>query len=127
VLYVVVLAALAVVSGFMLGQWRWRWAGIAAGVALACLSAFVLRRIELSAGIGIPAVAAVLAISQTAYLIGLVKDSQSPGARFLPDQEVDDVPDDGRDGDIGHEHEGQQNAPFHAAGIDKRRDIHPMA
>jgi hypothetical protein len=124
VLYVVVLAALAVLTGFMLGQWRLRWAGIAAGVALAFLSTFVLRELELSAGIGIPAVAAVLAISQAAYLIGLIRASQSPGVRFLPDQQVDDVPDDGRDGDVSHEHEGQQESPSHTAGLNKRGDTH---
>jgi hypothetical protein len=47
VLYVAVLAALAAISGFVLGQRRSRWMAIAAGVALAFLSAFVLRRIEL--------------------------------------------------------------------------------
>jgi hypothetical protein len=77
VLYVLVLAALAAVSGFMLGQWRSRWAGIAAGVALAFISALVLRKLELRAGIGIPAVAAVLAISQAAYLIGLMRGARA--------------------------------------------------
>jgi hypothetical protein len=43
----------------------------------------VIRKLELSAGIGIPAVAAVLAISQTAYLIGLMRASQNPSARTL--------------------------------------------
>jgi hypothetical protein len=126
VLYVFVLAALAAVSGFMLGQRRLRWTAVAAGVALAFLSAFVLRRIELNAGIGIPSVAAVLAISQAAYLVGLLRGGQTQGARFLPDQEVDDVPDDGRDGDISREHEGQQESPSHTAEINKRRDMHPM-
>jgi hypothetical protein len=126
VLYVIVLVALAAVSGFMLGQLRLRWAAIAAGVALAFLSAFVFRRIELNAGIGIPAVAAVLAINQAAYLIGLMSGGKDRGARSLPDEQVDEVPDYGRDDDVRHEHEGQQDAPFHAAKINNRRDVHPM-
>jgi hypothetical protein len=69
VFYVAVLATLAAVCGFMLGQRRLRWTAVAAGVALAFVSAFVLRRIELNAGIGIPSVAAILAISQAAHLI----------------------------------------------------------
>jgi hypothetical protein len=118
VLYVVVLAALAAVSGFMLGQRRTRWAAIAAGVALALLSAFVLRRAEISAGIGIPAVAAVLAISQAAYLIGLLSGGdQSRGARSLPREQVDDAPDESRDRDR------QQDVPFHAAKFGERRDM----
>jgi hypothetical protein len=125
VLYVLVLAALAAVSGFMLGQWRSRWAGIAAGVALAFISALVLRKLELSAGIGIPAVAAVLAISQAAYLIGLMRGGQGPGARFLPDEQIGDVPDHGPDGDVGHEREGQRS-PSDTAEINKQRDVHPI-
>jgi hypothetical protein len=125
VLYAIMLAAVAAVLGFMFGQWRSRWAGVAAGVALAFISALVFRKLEVSAGIGIPAVAAVLAISQTAYLIGLMRGGESPGARFLPDEQVDDVPDDGRDGDVRHEHEGQQKGPFHTAEINKRRNMHP--
>jgi hypothetical protein len=123
--YIVILAGLAAVAGFMLGRWRSQWAGMAAGVALAFLSTLVLRRIDLSAGVGIPAVAAILAISQAAYLIGLMRGGQAQGARFLPDQKVDDVPDDGRDGDVRHEHEGQQKGPFHTAEINKRRNMHP--
>jgi hypothetical protein len=123
VLYIVVLAALALVAGFKIGQRGSRWAGVAAGVALAFLSALVLRKVGLSPGIGIPAVAAVLAISQAAYLIGLMRSGRSlVGARFLPDQEVDDVPDDRRDGDVSHDHEGQQETPFHTAKIERRRD-----
>jgi hypothetical protein len=123
VFYVLVLAALAAVSGFLLGQWRLRWAGIAAGVVLAFVSAFVLRKIELSPGIGIPAVAAVLAISQATYLIGLMRSGQGPGARFLPDEQVDDVPDDGRDDDVSHEYKGHEGQ---TAEIGKRRDTHPI-
>jgi hypothetical protein len=103
VLYAVMLTALAAVSGFMFGRWRSRWAGVAAGVALAFISALVLRKLELSAEIGIPAVAAVLAISQAAYLVGLMRRRQGP-VGFLPDEQVDDVPDDGRDGDVSQEH-----------------------
>jgi hypothetical protein len=126
VLYVAVLAALAAVSGFMLGQRRLRWTAIAAGVGLAFLSAFVLRRIELNAGIGIPAVAAILAINQAAYLVALLSgDDRSRGARSLPRQQVDDVPDESRDREVGHEREGQQDAPFHAAKINNRRG-YPM-
>jgi hypothetical protein len=111
VLYIVSLAALAAVAGFMLGEWRLRWAGIAAGVVLALFSAFVLRRIELNAGIGIPAVAAVLAISQAAYLIGLLRGAQDPGARFAPDQEGDAVPDDNRDDGVSPGRQGRSTAP----------------
>jgi hypothetical protein len=125
VLYAVMLAALAAVSGFMLGLWRLRWAGIAVGVALAFLSALVLRKLELSAGIGIPAVAAVFAISQAAYLIGLMRAAQSPGTRFLPDEQIGDVPDHGPGGGVGHEHEGQQS-PSDTAEINKQRDVHPI-
>jgi hypothetical protein len=107
VLYIVSLAALAAVAGFMLGEWRLRWAGIAAGVALSLFSAFVLRRMELNAGIGIPAVAAVLAISQAAYLIGLLRGAQDPGTRFAPDQEVDAVPDDNPDDGVSPGRQGQ--------------------
>jgi hypothetical protein len=76
VLYVIVLVALAAISGFMLGQLRLRWAALAA-VALAFLSAFVFRRIQLNAGVGIPAVAAVLAINHAAYLIGLMARAEA--------------------------------------------------
>jgi hypothetical protein len=106
--YVAVLAALAVVSGFILGQRRLRWGAVAAGVALAFLSAFVLRRIELNAGIGIPSVAAILAFSQAAYLIGLFSgDDRSRGARSLPRQQVDDEPDESRNREVDHKREGQ--------------------
>jgi hypothetical protein len=127
VLYVAVLAALSAISGFMLGQRRLRWTAVTAGVALAFLSAFVLRRIGLNAGIGIPSVAAVLAISQAAYLIGLLSgDDRSRGARSLPRQQVDDVPDESRNREVNHEREGQQDAPFHPAKINNRRGIYPM-
>jgi hypothetical protein len=100
VAYVVLLAALAAVSGFVLGQRRSRWAAIAAGVGLAFLSAFILRRIEFNAGIGIPAVAAILAINQAAYLVGLfvISTQGDRVARTLFDQQADDIPNDGRDG-----------------------------
>jgi hypothetical protein len=127
VLYVAVLAALAAVCGFMLGQRRLRWTAVAAGIALAFLSAFVLRRIELNAGIGIPSVVAILAISQAAYLIALLSgDDRSRGARSLPRQQPDDVPDESRDRDIHHERDGQQDAPFHAAKINDRRGAYPV-
>jgi hypothetical protein len=127
VLYVAVLAALAAVCGFMLGQRRLRWTAVTAGVALAFLSAFVLRRIELNAGIGIPSVAAILAISQAAYLIGLLSgDNRSRGARSLPRQQADDVPDERRNREVDHQREGQQDAPFHATKINNRRRAYPM-
>jgi hypothetical protein len=125
VLYTGVLALLAAAAGFMLGSRRLRWAGMAAGIVLAFLSAFVLLTTGLGAGIGIPAVAAVLAISQVAYLVGLMRSRETQGARFLPDQEVDDVPDGGCDGDVSHEHEGQQESPFRAVEIKQPHDMHP--
>jgi hypothetical protein len=126
VLYVIGLAALAAVSGIMLGQRRLRWAAIAAGVALAFLSAFVLRRIDLSAGIGIPAVAAVLAVNQASYLIGLMAGSQrNRVAVGLLHQQPDTVPNDGRDDEVRHEREGQQEAPPHPPQINKRRPTYP--
>jgi hypothetical protein len=125
VLYAVMLAALAAFSGFMFGHWRSRWAGVAAGVALAFIAALVLRKLELSAGIGIPAVAAILAISQAAYLVGLMRRRHGP-VGFLPDEQVDDVPDDGRDGDVSDEHKWHEEHPIHAGEISQRRDLHPM-
>jgi hypothetical protein len=104
VLYTVILVALAAVSGFVFGKRRSRWPALGAYVALAFLSALVFRKSEFSAGIGIPAVAAVLTVSQVAYLIALLLDGD-PG-QGLPDQQVDDVPDDGRDDDVSGEHEG---------------------
>jgi predicted membrane channel-forming protein YqfA (hemolysin III family) len=124
VLYVVVLVAVAAVSGFMLGQRRLRWTATAVGVALAFFSAFVLRRIELDPGIGIPAVAAVLAISQAAYLIGLLSGGdQSRDARSLPRQQIDDVLDESRDREVHRERDRHQHAPFHAAKISQRREM----
>jgi hypothetical protein len=125
VLYAVVLAALAAASGFMLGQWRFRWAGVAAGVALAFISTLVLRKLEFSAGNGIPVAAAVLAISQAAYLVGLMRRRQGP-VGFLPDEQVDDVPDDGGDGDVSQEDKRHEEHPTHAAKMSQRRDTHPM-
>jgi hypothetical protein len=59
----------------------------------------------------------VLAISQAAYLIGLMRAGHGPGARILPDEQVDDVPDNGRDGDgYGVGALGTQRADIHLSG-----------
>jgi hypothetical protein len=48
------------------------------------------------------------------------------GARSLPRQQADDVPDERRNREVDHEREGQQDAPFHAAKISNRRGAYPM-
>jgi hypothetical protein len=114
VIAIVILVALAAVSGFLLGQKRLRWiVMLAVAALLALLSAWVLQSTGVEAAIGIPVIVVSLTLYQGAYVLGLFADDDDGGqhSRTLPQQDVDKSPSDERDDDIGHKREWQYEGP----------------
>jgi hypothetical protein len=114
---ILILLALSTLSGFVLGRRYLTWHAIlAAGAALAPLSAVVLQIQGFAALSGISTIVACLTVNQVAYLVGAIC---APISREdLPHHEADDGPRDHRDKDIPHQHERQHNAPIHFAQVD---------
>jgi hypothetical protein len=104
---IVILVALATVSGFVLGRKRLRWViTLAVGIVLAILSAFVQQSLGFEAPIGIPVIVACLTLNQGAYVIGFLLGDGEGGLRSAtrPQQKADESRSDARDG-ARHERE----------------------
>jgi hypothetical protein len=126
---ILILLALSAFSGFVLGIGHFsRPAILVAGAALAPLSAVVLQNQGFGALSGISITVTCLAINQAAYVVGAIRANNGPkdGSVDLPQQPADDEPRDGRDDDIGSEHQRQQNNQFKLAQLTRRQsDLTP--
>jgi hypothetical protein len=91
----------------MLGQRRLRWVTtLAVGIALAILSAVVLRSLDFEAPIGIPVIVACLTLNQGDYVIGLLMGDGEGGLRSgTQPQQADESRSDGYNDDPRHERE----------------------
>ena len=106
---ILILIALSALSGLAAGSF-FRWpALVGTGAALAPLAAFALQRQDFVALSGISIIVACLAINQAAYLIATrLNDDQGGDEGHLPQQGLDDIPDDDRNDDIRGEHRRDQ-------------------
>jgi hypothetical protein len=104
----------------VLGISHFSWPTIlVAGAALAPLSAVVFQNQGFGALSGISVIVTCLAINQAAYVVWTIRANDGPEdgsvEDHLPQQRADDEPQDGRDDDIGSEHQRQQNNQFKLA------------
>jgi hypothetical protein len=125
---ILILFALSAISGFVLASYfSWR-AILAAGAVLAPFSAVVLQNQGFGARSGIAVIVGCLAINQAAYVVGAIRANEGPNggsAEDLPHQRADDVPHDGRNDDIGREHNRHQNTQFNLAHLAEQRHADP--
>jgi hypothetical protein len=85
---------------------------VAAGTVLAPLSEVILQNQDFEALPGISIAIGCLVMNQAAYVIGAIRVNGPPSRRpvkKLPQHRADDEPDDGRDDDIRHQPEQQQD------------------
>ena len=95
---VLILLALSVLIGLVLGG-RFSWLGIGAvGIALALLAAAVLQLQGFGALSGIAIIVACLTVNQVSYLVGWLA---APRDNPLQDY-ADSKPSRGRDNQVGH-------------------------
>jgi hypothetical protein len=123
---ILILLALSVLSGFVLGISHFSWLTIlVAGASLAPLSAVVFQNQGFGALSGISITVTCLAINQAAYVVGRIRANDGPEdgsvEDHLPQQRADDEPQDGRDDDIRRQHEQQQNSQFKLAQLTNQR------
>jgi hypothetical protein len=80
------------------------------------LAAFALQRQDFMALSGISILVAFLAINQAAYVIAIrMNDDQGGNEGHLPQQGLDDIPDDDRNDDIRGEHKRDQKTHLNLA------------
>jgi hypothetical protein len=117
-----ILIALSALSGFAAGSF-FRWSAlVVTGAWLAPLSAFALQRQDFTGFSGISIIVACLAINQATYVIAIrLKDDQGGNEDHLPQQGLDDVPDDDRDDDIRGERKRDQKTHLNLAQFAFRR------
>jgi len=123
---ILILLALSVLSGLVLGVSHFSWLTILlAGAALAPLSAVVFQNQGFGALSGISITVTCLAINQAAFVVGRIRANDGPEdgsvEDHLPQQRADDEPQDGRDDDIRRQHEQQQNSQFKLAQLTNQR------
>jgi hypothetical protein len=99
-----VLLALSVATGFVLGRTFSGFALVISGAVLAMLSAAVLHTAGFGAVAGIASIAACLTVNQVAYLLALA-------SRGLVHQPADDEPRSRSDNEIARENQRKQLAP----------------
>jgi hypothetical protein len=100
-----ILITLSALAGFGAGSF-FRWSAlVVTGAWLAPLAAFALQRHDFTAVSGISIIVACLAINQAAYVIAIrLNDDQGGNGDHLPQQGLDDIPDDDRNDEIRGEH-----------------------
>jgi hypothetical protein len=98
---ILILIALSALAGFAAGSF-FRWSAlVVTGAWLAPLAAFALQRQDFTATSGISIIVACLAINQAAYVIATwLNGGQGGNGDHLPQQGLDDIPDDDRNDDI---------------------------
>lgn len=122
---ILILIALSALSGFAAGSF-FRWSAlVGTGAALAPLAAFALQRQDFAALSGISIIVACLAINQAAYVIATrLKDDQDGDEDHLPQQALDDIPDDDRNDDTRGEHRlDQKNLSILPNAFRRRRNL----
>jgi hypothetical protein len=119
---ILILIALSALAGFAAGSF-FRWSAlVVTGAWLAPLAAFALQRQDFTAVSGISIIVACLAINQAAYVIAIrMNDDQGGNEGHLPQQGLDDIPDDDRNDDIRGEHKRDQKTHLNLAQFAFRR------
>jgi hypothetical protein len=119
---ILILIALSALAGFAAGSF-FRWSAlVVTAVWLAPLAAFALQRQDFTAVSGISIIVACLAINQAAYVIATwLNGGQGGNGDHLPQQGLDDIPDDDRNDDIRGEHKRDQKNHLNLAQFAFRR------
>ena len=114
---ILILLALSVLSGFVVGKSRFSWpALIVMGAVLAPLTAAVLQWQGFAPLPGIFTIVACLVVNQLAYVLA-IRLNTGGSAENLPEQRTNGVSHDDRNDDVCHNDKGEQNSQFHLAAM----------